>query len=97
MKNRIAAASSTAAAVSAQRPGARGSRTAGHASDTTSHTTRIIPAVRALYAMFSATASCAGCSGRASRKLSSPSRIQPSRYQESHAMVSWFTSIRAKK
>src|SRR5438093_13318778 len=29
MKNRIAAASSTAAAVSAQRPGARGNRTAG--------------------------------------------------------------------
>src|SRR5216117_1841773 len=30
--------------------------------------------------MFSATASCAGCSGRASRKLSSPSRLQPSWY-----------------
>src|SRR5438874_13483794 len=56
MKNRIAAASSTAAAVSAQRPGARGNRTAGHTSDTTSHTTTIIPAVRTLYAMFSATA-----------------------------------------
>src|SRR5207237_1085081 len=60
MKNRSAAASSTAAAVSAHRPAPNGSRTSGHAAATMSHTTRIMPAVRALYAMFSATASCAG-------------------------------------
>ena len=48
MKNRIAAASTTARAVSAQRPGARGSRTAGHTRAATSHTTRMTPALRAL-------------------------------------------------
>ena len=48
MKKRIAAASSTARAVSAHRPGWSGSRTAGHASATSSQTTRIILAVRAL-------------------------------------------------
>ena len=67
MKNRIAAASSTATAVIAHRPGSNGSRTAGHAAATSNQTTRMTLAVRALYAMFSATASCAGCSGRASR------------------------------
>src|SRR5256885_3235345 len=46
--------------------------------------------------MFSATASCAGWIGRARRKFSSPSRIQESKYQESQAMVSWFTSIDRK-
>src|SRR5256885_11545684 len=55
MKNRIAAASTTAAAVSAQRPRATGNPTAGHNSDTTSHTTTIIPAARGLYTNVSAT------------------------------------------
>src|SRR5437870_13622173 len=48
MKNRIAAASSTATAVTAQRPGSNGRRTAGHATATTSQTTRMTLAVRAL-------------------------------------------------
>ena len=67
MKNRIAAASSTASAVSARRPGSIDKRTAGHAAAHRIHTIRMTLAVRALYAMFSATASCAGCSGRARR------------------------------
>src|SRR5437879_13014017 len=56
MKNRIAAASSTATAVIAHRPGSNDSRTAGHAAATSNQTTRMTLAVRALYAMFSATA-----------------------------------------
>src|SRR6059036_2664250 len=48
MKNRIAAASTTATAVIAHRPGSNGIRTAGHATATTSHTTRMTLAVRAL-------------------------------------------------
>src|SRR6266550_7903967 len=51
MKNRIAAASSTATAVIAQRPGATGNRTAGHAAAHRIHTIRMTLAVRALYAM----------------------------------------------
>ena len=48
MKKRMAAARSTATAVTARRPGVAGSRTAGQIAAARSHTTRITLAVRAL-------------------------------------------------
>src|SRR5882672_7488471 len=48
MKNRIAAANETATATRTQRPGSRGSRTAGQTLAAMSQTTRIVPELRAL-------------------------------------------------